>query len=147
MESATILTPPGTSLSGILLSIRTQYSWRTRKWKNISTISLYGDKFYQLHTAQRQQSPLILLKCIECNNIFTLLPFNFLFLSNQTILKRKSLCLNTIETIVISEKDYCRYYWHYHFPIDVVTLPKLLLRYIDSPMYCYIPRSFAYKCS
>ena len=25
------------------------------------------------------------------------------------------------------------------FPIDAVTLPRLLLRYIDSPMYCYIP--------
>ena len=30
MESATILTPPSTDLNGILLSVRTQYSWRTR---------------------------------------------------------------------------------------------------------------------
>ena len=39
MESAIILTPPSTGLSGILLSVRTQYSWRTRIWKNINTIS------------------------------------------------------------------------------------------------------------
>ena len=37
MESATILTPPSTGLRSILLSIRTQYSWRTRIWKNINT--------------------------------------------------------------------------------------------------------------
>ena len=35
MESATILTYPSTGLSGILLSIRTKYSWRPRIWKII----------------------------------------------------------------------------------------------------------------
>ena len=54
MESATILTPPSTDLSSILLSARTQYSWRTRIWKNINTILMYGEKFYQLHLAQWQ---------------------------------------------------------------------------------------------
>ena len=33
------------------------------------------------------QSPLILLKCVGGNTIYILLPFNFLFESNQTILK------------------------------------------------------------
>ena len=37
MESATILMPPSTGLSGILLSVRTQYSRRTR----ICKISLW----------------------------------------------------------------------------------------------------------
>ena len=50
MESATILTPTSTSLSGILLSVRTQYPWRTRIWKNIDTVSIHREKFYQLHT-------------------------------------------------------------------------------------------------
>ena len=50
MESATMLTPPSTDLRGILLSIRTQYFWRTRIWKNINTILMHGEKFYQLHT-------------------------------------------------------------------------------------------------
>ena len=39
MESATISTPPGTGLSGILLSVRTQYSWRSRIWRNNQTWS------------------------------------------------------------------------------------------------------------
>ena len=50
MESATFLTPPSTGLSGILLFIRTHYSWRTRILKNINIISMGGEKFYQLHT-------------------------------------------------------------------------------------------------
>ena len=33
MEGATILTCPSTGLSGILLSVRTLYPWRTRIWK------------------------------------------------------------------------------------------------------------------
>ena len=41
MESATILMPPITGLSGILLSVKTQYSWRTRIWKNINTIKVW----------------------------------------------------------------------------------------------------------
>ena len=45
---------PSTGLSGILPSVRTQYFWRTRIWKIINTISMYGEKFYQLHAAQRQ---------------------------------------------------------------------------------------------
>ena len=40
---------PSISLSGILLSVRTQYSQRTRIKKNINTISMHGEKFYQLH--------------------------------------------------------------------------------------------------
>ena len=84
------------------------------------------------------QSPLILLKCMGGNSIYILLPFNLLFDSNQTILKWKSLCLKTIETIA-KLKRLWGYYWHRHFPIDVVTLPRLLLRYINSLMYCYIP--------
>ena len=39
IESATIPTTPSTRLSSTLLSLRTQYSWRTRIWKNINTIS------------------------------------------------------------------------------------------------------------
>ena len=38
MESATTLTPACTGLSSLLLSVRTQYSWRTRIWKKINTI-------------------------------------------------------------------------------------------------------------
>ena len=38
MECAKIITSPSTGLSGILFSVRTQYSWRTRIWKNINTI-------------------------------------------------------------------------------------------------------------
>ena len=37
MENATILTPPSTGLSSSLVSSRTQYTWRTRIWKNINT--------------------------------------------------------------------------------------------------------------
>ena len=37
-----------------LFSVRTLYSWRTRIWKNINTITKYGKKFYQLHVAQWQ---------------------------------------------------------------------------------------------
>ena len=33
MESAKILTPPSTGLSGILFFVRTKYSWRTIIWK------------------------------------------------------------------------------------------------------------------
>ena len=40
MESATIRMPPSTGLSGILLSARTQYSWR----------NMHGEKFDQLHS-------------------------------------------------------------------------------------------------
>ena len=40
---------PSTGLSGILLTVRTKYSWRTRIWKNINTISMHREKFYQLH--------------------------------------------------------------------------------------------------
>ena len=43
-----------TGLSSILLSFKTQYSWRTRIWKNINTILMYREKFYQLNAAQRQ---------------------------------------------------------------------------------------------
>ena len=49
VESATILAPPSTGLIGILLSLRNQYSRMTRIWKNINTISMYGEKIYQLH--------------------------------------------------------------------------------------------------
>ena len=50
----------------------------------------YGYQF--LHGNKRKiseycQSPLILLKCMGGNNIYILLLFNFLFVSNQTILK------------------------------------------------------------
>ena len=54
MESATILMPLSTGLSSIQFHVRTQYSWKTRIWKNINTIWMYGGKFYQLHAAQRQ---------------------------------------------------------------------------------------------
>ena len=43
------------------------------------------------------------LKCMG-GNVYILLPFNFLLVSNQTILKRKSLCLKTIETNVIVKR-------------------------------------------
>ena len=36
---------PSTGLSGILLSVRTYYFWRTSIWKNINTLSMYGEKF------------------------------------------------------------------------------------------------------
>ena len=42
MERATILPPFSTGSSSILLSVRTQYSWRTRLWKNINNISMEG---------------------------------------------------------------------------------------------------------
>ena len=51
MESATIHTPLSTGLSSILIFVRTQYSCRSRIYKkNINTISMHGEKFYQLHT-------------------------------------------------------------------------------------------------
>ena len=59
---------------------------------------LYGNK---RKISEYCQSPLILLKCMGCNTINILLPFNFLFVSNQIILKRKSVCQKTIETITI----------------------------------------------
>ena len=55
-------------------------------------------------SSQYCQSPLILLKCMRGNNIYILLPFNILFVSNQTILKRKSPCLKAIETIAILKR-------------------------------------------
>ena len=64
MKSATILTPPSTGLSGILLSVRTHYSQRTRIWKNINTISMQGEKFCQLHTETTK-----LTKLVYHNNI------------------------------------------------------------------------------
>ena len=55
MESATIFTPLSTGFSGILLSVRTQYSGlKDQTMTNINTISMYREKFYQLHAAQRQ---------------------------------------------------------------------------------------------
>ena len=54
MESATILTPPSTGLICILLSIRTHIPEGPEYEKNINTILMYGEKFYQLHAAQRQ---------------------------------------------------------------------------------------------
>ena len=62
---------------------------------------LYGN---QRKISQYCQSPLSLLKCMRCNNIYILMPFNILFVSNQTILKRKSLCLKIIETIAILKR-------------------------------------------
>ena len=70
----------------------------------VELFCIYGYKFLygnKRKISQYCQSPLILLKCMGCNNIYILLPFNFLFVSNQTILNRKSLCLKTIETIAI----------------------------------------------
>ena len=97
---------------------------------------LYGN---ERKISQYCQSPLILLKCMRGNNIYILFPFNILFVSNQTILKRKSLCLKTIETIAILKR----------LLSILLTLPlsyncsnRLLLPYIDSPMYCYIPRKY-----
>ena len=46
MESATILMLLSTGLSGIELSVRTQYSGK------VNTILVNGEKFYQLHEAQ-----------------------------------------------------------------------------------------------
>ena len=49
------LHPSPASSTSVLLSDRTQYSLRTLEYeKNISTISLYGKKIYQLHGAQQQ---------------------------------------------------------------------------------------------
>ena len=45
---------PSTGFSSTLLFVRTQYFWRTSIWKNINTISMYGEKIYQLYAAQRQ---------------------------------------------------------------------------------------------
>ena len=59
MERATILAPYSTDLSSNLASIRTQYctpeepEYKKMK-KNINTISMYEEKLYQLHAAQRQ---------------------------------------------------------------------------------------------
>ena len=41
---------PSTGLSSILFSVRTQNSRRTKYEKDINTISMQGEKFYQLHT-------------------------------------------------------------------------------------------------
>ena len=49
MESAIIFSPPSTGLSGILLSVL-----KDQNMKKINTILMYGEKFYQLHVAQRQ---------------------------------------------------------------------------------------------
>ena len=54
MESATILTPPSTGSSGILLSVRTNIPKGPKYKKTINTISMYEEKFYKLHAAQRQ---------------------------------------------------------------------------------------------
>ena len=54
MESATILMPPSTSLSGILLSAENSIFPKDQNIKTINTISMFGEKFYQLHVAQRQ---------------------------------------------------------------------------------------------
>ena len=59
MASATILTSPGTGLSGNLLK---RYSAvcsnpifrKDQNMKNINTISMHGEKFYQFNAAQRQ---------------------------------------------------------------------------------------------
>ena len=51
MDSATIFTPPSTGLSGILLSVQTRYISEGPEYeKNINTISMHGEEFYQLHT-------------------------------------------------------------------------------------------------
>ena len=49
-------------------------------------------------------SPLILLKCIGCKNMYILLPFNFIFAPKPSNFECKSLGLKTIETIAIIEK-------------------------------------------
>ena len=59
--------------------------------------------------------------------MYILLPFNFIYVSKPSNFEGKSLGLKTIDIASCN------------FPIDIVTLPRLLLRYIDSPMYCYTP--------
>ena len=39
-----------------MLSVRTQYSWTTRIWININTVSMYGEKFYAF-----RQNPIFLM--------------------------------------------------------------------------------------
>ena len=46
MESVTILTPPSKGLSGIEPNIP-----KGPDYEKINTISMYGEKFYQLHAA------------------------------------------------------------------------------------------------
>ena len=46
---------PSTNLGSILLFIRTQYSWRTRIWKNFNTISMHREKFYWKRTSKIQK--------------------------------------------------------------------------------------------
>ena len=74
MESATILMSPSTGLSGILHSYWTQYSRRTRIWKYINTISMHGEKFYQLHT--ETETAVKPLNNLEKRILFV--PMNFL---------------------------------------------------------------------
>ena len=62
----------------------------------------YG--YHQFSYGKYCQNPIILLKCMGYNSIYILLPFNFHFAPNQTILKIKSLGLKTIETIAIVKK-------------------------------------------
>ena len=50
MESAAIFTPPSTSLSGILVSARTQYSRRTRIIKKYQHFIDVRGEVYKLHT-------------------------------------------------------------------------------------------------
>ena len=49
MESATILTSPSTSLSGVLLSSEPNIP-EGPEYEIISTLSMHGENFYQLHT-------------------------------------------------------------------------------------------------
>ena len=53
MENATMLMPPSTGLSGILLSSEPNILEGPEDKKNINTISMHGEKFYQLHTETR----------------------------------------------------------------------------------------------
>ena len=50
MENATILTPPSTGLRDILRSVRTMNIPERPEYEKINTISMHGEKFYQLHT-------------------------------------------------------------------------------------------------
>ena len=50
MESATILMPTSTGLSGIGLPSEPNIPEGPEYEKNINTISMHGEKFYQLHT-------------------------------------------------------------------------------------------------
>ena len=50
MESATILMPPSSGLSGILLYHQNPIFLKDQIMKkNINFLSMYGEKFYQLH--------------------------------------------------------------------------------------------------